>query len=342
MRTRATRLATALATSGTCVLLEPGLAWARPSARFVVDAEPAATSCLSGATVRDAVAERLGYDPFVGDARASVHATFSKQAGGWAATVRVSDANGALLGERRLTSKAATCRELVDAVALSIGVALDHGGPLDAPPMTKDPVVPAPPVPTPDTRGEDPFAALDATQAMPVPVAEDSASGWSTAIKPLVGVGTSVAFGSAPAVAIGFAFEAGLTQRSWSVALEGRADLPASASGAAPGARTSLAVGSLVPCVRVKPLEACAVVSVGALFAEGLRVPVPKREEALYVTFGARAALAVPFVRAWAFVPFAEIATPLTRPALTLDNRAVWSPPAVAGTLGIRLRVVFP
>lgn len=85
-----------------------------------------------------------------------------------------------------------------------------------------------------------------------------------------VGAGGHVAFGTAPAVAVGARVSAEVATGRWSLGIEGRYDLPAGArttQGAT--ARTSLAGGSFVPCIRAKGTWACGVVMVSHVTIDG-------------------------------------------------------------------------
>jgi type IV secretory pathway VirB10-like protein len=85
-----------------------------------------------------------------------------------------------------------------------------------------------------------------------------------------VGAGAHVAFGSAPAVALGARVSAEIATGRWSLGLEGRYDLPASAQTSEGGtARTSLAGASFVPCIRAKGTWACGVVLASRVKIDG-------------------------------------------------------------------------
>jgi hypothetical protein len=76
-----------------------------------------------------------------------------------------------------------------------------------------------------------------------------------------IGAGGHVAFGAAPAVAVGVSVSAEVATGRWSLGLEARYDSPASAHTTQGGtARTTLAGGAFVPCIRAKGTWACGVV----------------------------------------------------------------------------------
>jgi hypothetical protein len=188
-----------------------------------------AESCPDERELRDAVAARVGYDPFFWWAKQTVVATMSLEpSGGFAASVMLVDEQGMGRGMRTLTTTGA-CPEIVDAAALAIAIAID--------PRSLDPRAPSPssdespapepvlvPVPKP------PPSRVEATQPAPSPrralVFEGS-------------LGAVAVSGGSPAPALG-AF-VGLAARlgQASVGVEGRFD-GASGAPAQGGGRISV------------------------------------------------------------------------------------------------------
>ncbi|MDB5212619.1 MAG: hypothetical protein JWO86_546 [Myxococcaceae bacterium] len=105
-----------------------------------------------------------------------------------------------------------------------------------------------------------------------------------------VGAGGHVAFGSAPAVAVGARVSAEIATGRWSLGIEGRYDLPAGAHTTQGGtARTSLAGGSFVPCIRAKGTWACGVVMVSRVTIDGSDVNGATASDAwFFLGIGAR------------------------------------------------------
>lgn len=105
-----------------------------------------------------------------------------------------------------------------------------------------------------------------------------------------IGAGGHVAFGSAPAVAVGVRVSAEVATGRWSLGLEGRYDLPASAHTTQGGtARTTLAGGAFVPCIRAKGTWACGVVMASRVSSEARGPSGPSASDAtLLVGVGAR------------------------------------------------------
>ena len=105
-----------------------------------------------------------------------------------------------------------------------------------------------------------------------------------------LGAGGHIAFGSAPAVAVGLRISAELATSRWSLGLEGRVDHPATADTTATArVRTRLAGGGFVPCLRAQAIWACGVVFLSRLGAEGFEPGVPiARHAAFFLGVGGR------------------------------------------------------
>lgn len=105
-----------------------------------------------------------------------------------------------------------------------------------------------------------------------------------------VGAGGHVVFGTAPAVAVGALASIEIATGRWSLGLEGRYDLPASAHTTQGGtARTSLAGASFVPCIRAKGTWACGVVLASRVKIDGTDANGASASDAwFFVGVGAR------------------------------------------------------
>ena len=117
--------------------------------------------------------------------------------------------------------------------------------------------------------------------------------------------------------------------------MEGRADLPAKTSLQVGAARTSLLVGSLVPCFHFRSLGACALGTAGALRAAGRGLVDSKQVTVPYVALGARVSFAWPVTARLALALHGDLTTPLTQTELTVDNVDIWTSPAVSFALGL-------
>ena len=211
--------------------------------RLLLHHGPGAEPCLDEAAVRDAVARNIGYDPFSAAATESLTLTVAREDRAFAVTLELGDAAGRVTWASP-TLRGASCADLLRGGALALAVEID---PFAAP---QGPVpAPGPPVvlqlpPQPTLTGPPAPAVVD--RAVPVS---------PSPMRPKVRVGLAAAAekGSEPALTAGLTAQVGVRWPYVSVALEGRFDVPGSASMPQPGVsdlqiRTLLAGGSVVPC----------------------------------------------------------------------------------------------
>jgi hypothetical protein len=125
-------------------LVTPAFAEAGTSSLSWVRLE-GAESCLGAPELARAVEAELGRPVFVppGGAALAVEGRAERGVGVWRAVLRMTDATGAVLGDRVLESRADTCDELGGVVATTLALMLD---PL-APPTEPPPAPPEPPRP---------------------------------------------------------------------------------------------------------------------------------------------------------------------------------------------------
>jgi hypothetical protein len=256
--------------------------WARPasaraSARLVYILGPGSEPCPGAKALRAAVGMRLGYDPFLDGADDLVVAEVSRQNDVYRLRVRLLDEHDQPVGSRELSLRADSCSAVIDAMALTISLAIDASFRDDASPDPAPTVAPTAPVSAP--LETDPRAA----SAMPVsepPPPSDRAS----RVRFHTGLVGIAAAGFAPAPNAGIVLLVGGRWRIVSIDLEGRADLPATGASDDPRVRlrSRLVLGSAVPCVHSGPGMVCAVVSAGRLDATAVGVPFPNDSSAFW------------------------------------------------------------
>jgi hypothetical protein len=286
----------------------------------------AAEQCPGEPALRTLIATRLGYDPFVPDAPTRIEVDIGPAAHGLRARVRSYDAGDRLVGERTLTSPSDDCTQLGETTAVTISILLDPRS------LVRRPVAPAPPPSPPPPDHESPFE-VDRPAAPPVPAAPPHEPFFFR-----LGAGVEGALGAAPGASLGFVARAGVGQRTWSVDLEGRADLPSKTTRAdGTGVRASLLLAEVVPCLHAGVFVACPIVAVGALNGEGINVGTPQRAATVYASAGLRAGLEVPIVSKLAATFHTDLVAPITRTTLSDRGVEVWTTPALyAGTgLGV-------
>lgn len=300
--------------------------------------------CPDEAAFRRDVALRLGIDPFVPAEKPAPTMTVTVE-GARRATVTLTDATGKALGRRAIPGPRASCAEMVGDAAFAASVAIDPtvlARPTPAPAPVEEPTpppAPPPPSPAPAPREE---------PTRPPPAAPD-------ALEAAVRLGALAAFGLAPAGGLGIT--AGLeVKRSWLSASLGGGVLfpPESKLEIEDGAtrrptsatlRTTLFVGDLSGCAHLPPAAlqpyGCVTVIVGQLRGAASNIARPKEADSVFVATGPRLGVTMPagkrlHVDAHVDVPFA-----LTRTELRIDDRAVWSSPAVAAVLSLGVRVAL-
>ncbi len=286
---------------------------AEPAARLVYLRGAGTESCPAETDLRQAVLGRLGYDPFSSYAVSTLLAEVRATASGFAAELKLIDGDNAIRGERVLKTTGA-CTDLMDAMALTISIAIDplsltRGGPPPGAPPQERPVEPFP-VMDPDPTVE-PASAADA-----VPAAAEPATRPDLAIA----FGPVASIGAAPAAAIGAAIGVELGFGRTFIGLEGRADLPASAAADGTGhVASSLLACSALAGLRFGAFYVAGVGMVGRVSATATDIAHPLEQSALVGGAGLRFGIVVPLDR-----------------ALHLDGRS-WSLEARARRLGAGL-----
>ena len=273
--------------------------------------EPASVACPDEATFRSAMAARLGVDPFEDGARASLQVIIQPSTAGHRAEIALIDEAGAKK-TRQLSGTRTDCADLGEALALSLSVAVEAF--TASPPAVVAPA-PLPPLPAPPPPA-------------PTPV---------TPVLPFAPLGGGVALGMAPSPAGVLWVGGGVQRRSLSLALEGRFQFPAGI--AVEGGRVDVASLSLelVPCVELRPLRVCALLSGGALRSWATHLEAARESVTPLAGLGGRLEISVPLFWRLFFSGIAEVRGALAQTALRVGAREVWVTPPVGGVVGIAL-----
>jgi hypothetical protein len=313
-------------------LLSTREARANPSARLIYVRGPGAGECPSEDVVRRSVAARLGYDPFFLSAPTTIFVELSRDGERFAAVVKLIDNQGVERGVRRLESHTRDCGDLVGTLALTISLVVDPLSLAVAPTPPEAAAVPA----APAAPASPPPAFAPA--AAPAPVVPTPPAPRPPAVTPFVGVAVLGSLGSALAPTAGAAIFGG-ARRSWvSVRVEGRGDLPASASN--PPARSWALFGSALPCGHLDRAFACASIGLEWIHATG-DAASPRRAETLVAVAGGRLGLELVATEHFALAAFGESLVPLQRPRIVIDGTTTHSFDAVAGDVGISAQERF-
>ena len=329
-----------------------------PSSRLTYVRAAGAESCPDEREVRRAVAARLGYDPFFPAADKTIVARITRVRDTLRASVELVDDAGIVRGVREFETAADQCEELVATAALAISIAIDPTNPaiLGGTPREKPvPVAPASqPKPAASSGSESGAKTGEASTTEPTDVAptadvadkQGKEAARSTPGTPLMlatGLAIVGALGTAPAVAMGFAAFFGVRQGSFSLALEGRFDLPASTAMNEGGRlRSSLWVGSLVPCFHLDRFFVCAMGSVGSLNAEGIGLATSRDNSTLYAGLGSRVGLEAPLSERLFLRPQIDVVGSLYPANLQVDGATRWTAPRFAASAGIGLGARLP
>jgi hypothetical protein len=303
---------------------------ASPSARLVYSRSSEAMSCPDEDAMRRAVATRFGYDPFFAWAKQTLVQIW-RGGNRYRSRVQVVDAEGVARGNRELSSDRDACADLFDATALAISIALDASARTEP-----EAAAPPPPPETPPVQAAPPPALPE-----PAPELQNTAAPPALAPRGFAGVDVIGSNHTAPSLAVGGEAFVGLRARSLSAALEGRVDAPASGNLGGGRITSWLVAASLVPCVHVGSVSACALASLGQVRASSSHVSAPSQGTALFTVVGARVGAEFALSEAIALRVHADLLIDPDRPTLVL-NQTPWTAPVFAETLGAGLFVRFP
>jgi hypothetical protein len=320
---------------------------AQPPARvrLAYDRGEGATSCPDAQAFADGVAGRLGYEPFDAGADGLVRVTVGRRERALEARIEMVDANGKTKAERLFTSRRSDCAELAATMELAIAIALDpfhataperaaaaDSNPTPPPPASSPPPMVLPrPAPEPDAR----------SAAAAVPAAAPRSPG-PTPLAWEVGFAAVGGTGSEPVGDLGAEVRVAARRRDLSLAIEGRADLPASVPLQVGQVSTSLLVASLVPCAHWRILAACGLVTAGVLRAAGHGLVDERQVSDPWLALGARVAVEIRVTSRLFATAHADVATPLIETELKVGGDGVWTPPPVSFLGGLGLAVAFP
>jgi hypothetical protein len=307
---------------------------ATPSSKLTYARGQGAEPCPDEATLRSAVSERLGYDPFFPWAKRTVVIEIDQtSSGAFVGRLRFLTEDGALIGERKLGPKT-LCPELVQTLALATAIALDE---LEAAPSPAPPPEPATPVtpgplPPPVPR-ETPSPAESSERPAPM---RQAVRRWTAALSLLGSVGAE------PSLAFGGRAAFGLRVSWFSVAIEAQGSLPASTATSLGGrVRDALEEGSLVSCAHWGVASGCLLASAGALLVDTLDVTSPKSGSPWFASAGARVGVEIGLgARMFALADVTAMIT-MTPVTVQLNGQSVYTTSPVSGTGAVGVGVRF-
>lgn len=304
--------------------LFPALTLAAPNVRTVrleYHRAAEATACPDESALRSAVASRLGFEPFDGEALASLSVTVRPAAsGGFDATLELTDEVGAKK-TRSLSGARADCRDLSDALALSLSVALEAFTAAPAPPLEPPtevkPVEPPPAKPAPpEVRGE---------------------------AVPTLTFGGALALGLAPTPTgvlwLGGGFRHGT---HFSLGGEVRFLTPTGINFEMGRIDVASVSVDVMPCLSLLPVRGCFIGSGGVMWSWATNLSGARSAVTPIAQLGGRVDLS--FHLAWKLwlVVLAELRGALALTSLRVGTTQVWVTPPVSGVVGLALELRFP
>jgi hypothetical protein len=319
-----------------------GAARASTTARLVYLRGAGTESCPGEGELRDAVAARLGYDPFTPFALETLFTEVDKNGAGFVARVKLVAHDNSVRGARTLQTTG-PCGDLMASLALTISIAIDPmAGTRKGPPEGLPPGERAVEV-EPSSPGIEQPAGGVPVEASPPDETVPPPPPLSPRVRLGLGAGTVASAGYAPGPGIGFTAFARARLGDASLTVEGRADLP-SGTDVSAGARveSSLLAVALLPCGHAGVVFGCARGSLGRLRAAGLDVTEPGSTGALWAAVGVRAGIELPIAGVFALRVHADGDVLVTRYVLRIGGTTRFRYPAAAGGIGLALAAAFP
>jgi hypothetical protein len=335
---------------------------ALPTARLEYSRGPGAEDCVDAHAVAQAVAARLGYDPFDPGAPDAMRAHIERGAGRFAAVLALVDRAGNVLAERRLESTG-DCAELVSAVALSMSIVIDPERAAEVTPASTPEPQP-PPAQTPAqpavTKPKAPAAVVRRRKRSPQPLSPQSRAQDERSAAPADPVrapddprhhpplflrltaGAHLAFGLEPGTAPGASISAGARLGRWSLSLGGRYDAAAHRDVSPRGTiEADLLGATLTPCVHHGLFLACAVGLVGSMQAKSSGITESDSDSELFAALGARLGIERSIADGLAWQASADLLAALRPLSVRLSGRSVWDMPRASAALATGLAMEF-
>ena len=331
------------------------IAHANVSSRLVYARRGVAERCPDEISLRKAVAERLGYDPFVASAPQTVVVRMTGLGEKLRAEIDLVDERGITTGSRVLAGKARQCDELLRSLALTLSITLDpmsvdRPEPPEAPEesaaASSSPPSESAPVRDAGTKAGE-TRPVDAVPALMHGNEAADASALPRSRVPGVGIyaGPLLLVGTAPRATVGGRLGLDFSSGGFGGFVEARGDYPAREQATEGGAVHSAFVGGAFgPCVAYLGLRGCGVLLLGTAPAWATDVDATRAERPFFAAVGARLQhrWTVSGARGLGLIVNADGLKTLTRNQLRLHQADVWQAPAFAAALGIGVDVRFP
>lgn len=290
---------------------------------YVVEA--GAERCPDERWVRQAVAARLGFDPFRPDGDTRIEARIRRTEQGLAASLEVTTREGQRIGRRHFTSPTGDCLELASAMELAMAIAVDPRY------LSRPAAPPPPPPPAPEPHLVEPTKNAAPPLVPPRPGAP---------VQVRAGAGVLAAAGVSPAVVPSVLIQVSMRWPRFSIGLDGRADIASNFSVGSGQVSSSALLGTVVPCLHVGRFGACGLLSMGAIQVTG-EIGQQRRETSPLVLAGGRVQAELPLSTSLYIQPFLDFQAVLTRTTILSGEQPVWVTSPVAGAAGLTLSLRF-
>ncbi len=333
---------------------------AAEDARLVYSRTADAVQCPDESTLRDAVAARLGYDPFVAYSARTMVVEIRAAGASLKARVYLVEADDVAGGVRDLSSSSLDCKELTSAVALAISIAIDPGV------VDRSPTEPA-------ARAVEPATAASSEAVDPADSAGSDAPALHRDVPDVgalarrepnrdrgvaprpgaahapappmvfgVGAGGLIASGPEPPPVVGASLLATLRGEHWEASVSPRWDFQTSRSSGSGGSAHMTSYGaSLAPCYRSGPVLGCYVLESALVVSQGAGVTHPRADHSLWVAQGPRLAYQWQPRHALGVVARLDGLWALERIGLELDGANVYQTPRFLARVGLDVTYEF-
>ena len=320
--------------------LAPTKAWAQGAAspvRLEYRRGAGAERCPDAARLEGAVSAQLGRVAFRDDGAAVVIATVQREGPAWRATLTARDAAGETVGTRELRVTSASCRDVIDALAFAISLAVDTLTRRAAPPTPTAPPV-APPATPVATSRRDPVVPSPVPPAPPA-IAAPPAPRWFFG----VGVDAGAIAGAVPGLGATLGLAVEVRRARWGAELGAAYVTPGVAAGAIPGSSASVDAlrVNLAPCVWLAALRLCLPCTVARVAGRGRGLDGTLDDAVTTVQLGLRADLTLGGSGNLSVRLVGAAAVGLQRAAFRLAGDTVWTTAQLEGWGGVAVRYRF-
>ena len=308
-----------------------------------------AQSCPDEGGLRQAVAARVGFDPFVPEAPISISVELAQESARLRARITIAEKGiekGSQLLEQAVApgDVGAHCEELLAAVALTVTIALDANdkNAREAPSSAISAQPPFVPGPVVSSEAQPPSLATPAPLHDRKPEAAPpivlSPSNRDRKFSLWVAPGARASFGAWPALGAAANLFVELRSGRFGLGLEGRYDLPVTVSlGPGEMASVSHTTGSVLSCAHFGWLSPCAIATFGETRAHG-EVPGGTIATAFYGAFGARIGGEVPIASRLHLLASADVVGVATPTHVAIGPNVVTTGP-IEASAGVAMLV---